>query len=280
MLDFASVVFAGGGCRCFWQAGFWHVLGAQLQPRVISAVSAGSAFAAAAIAGKLEVVLDAFKRRTAANPSNLHLQNLRGPQPVFPHYAMYRGTILEITDDAMLQALREGPTLRVLIGHPPARVPAALAAVAGMAAYQLEKTIHGRFEPQWPKAMGFHASVVRANDCPDANALADLILHSSCVPPLMPLMSREGISVLDGALLHPIPLRLVEDDAPTLVLLNQHGDHPAPRPGVTYVGPSAPVPVELWDYAHPKRIQAAWDLGVKDGEAFARRCSQAVRLGA
>ena len=36
---FDKVVFAGGGHRCWWQAGFWEVLRAEieLRPRVIGA---------------------------------------------------------------------------------------------------------------------------------------------------------------------------------------------------------------------------------------------------
>ena len=46
---FEAVVFAGGGCRCFWQAGFWEVAAPALgwQPRVAGAVSAGAAPVAA-----------------------------------------------------------------------------------------------------------------------------------------------------------------------------------------------------------------------------------------
>ncbi len=70
---FDAVVFAGGGCRCIWQAGFWHEATPRLglAPDVVAAVSAGSAFACAALAGTTVDILAAFKRKAQANRSNV-----------------------------------------------------------------------------------------------------------------------------------------------------------------------------------------------------------------
>jgi hypothetical protein len=51
---YRNAIFAGGGCRCFWQLGFWEGAKAQGlhlgdQVRFIGAVSAGAAMAAAAM---------------------------------------------------------------------------------------------------------------------------------------------------------------------------------------------------------------------------------------
>ena len=45
--NFDSVVFAGGGNRCAWQAGWWERVAPEigLQPRVVAGVSAGAAMA-------------------------------------------------------------------------------------------------------------------------------------------------------------------------------------------------------------------------------------------
>ena len=47
MEDFKYAVFAGGGCRCLWQAGFWHVVSPELnlKPDIFAGVSAGAAMA-------------------------------------------------------------------------------------------------------------------------------------------------------------------------------------------------------------------------------------------
>jgi hypothetical protein len=44
-----------------------------------------------------------------------------------------------------------------------------------------------------------------------------------------------------------------------------------------YVQPSRPVPVASWDYTDPDGLQAAFDLGRRDGEAFAATWRQERR---
>ena len=45
--QFDQVVLAGGGNRCWWQAGFWHVLNEKIPqaPKKLIAISAGAATA-------------------------------------------------------------------------------------------------------------------------------------------------------------------------------------------------------------------------------------------
>lgn len=143
-----AVVFAGGGCRCFWQAGFWEEAGPLFAPEVVASVSAGAAFACAALGGRTRAVLESFKRRTAANSSNLHLRNLGRGAPIFPHYEMYRGTIVETTTEAMLAALNAGPEIHVVLAHAPEGWHPALAATVGLVAYRLERKVVRRVQPR------------------------------------------------------------------------------------------------------------------------------------
>ena len=109
-MGFDAVVFAGGGCRCFWQAGFWSVVAPalELRPRSITGASAGSAFACAAVSDRLDAVVDAFRRRTARNPRNVYPANVLRRRPLFPHLEIYRSTILETMDGTTLERLRSG----------------------------------------------------------------------------------------------------------------------------------------------------------------------------
>ncbi len=264
-----AVVFSGGGCRCFWQAGLWEEAGHAFDPEVIASVSAGAAFACASLGGQTRAVLESFKRRTAENPSNLHLRNVGRRDPVFPHYQMYRGTIVETTTESMLSALKEGPEIHVLLAHAPEGWHPAVAAAVGLVAYRLERKVIRRVRARWPQRLGYAPRMVRADTCTSASELADLILQSSCVPPLMPLMARDGRNVLDGALIDGVPVEHVADRGPTMVLLSRHDDVIPTPEGVMAVRPSAPVPVALWDYANPDRIQRTFDLGRRDGEALA-----------
>jgi len=271
-----AVVFAGGGCRCFWQAGFWEEAGHLFAPEVVASVSAGAAFACAALGGQTRAVLESFKRRTAANPSNLHLRNLIRSAPIFPHYAMYRGTIVETTTEAMLATLKSGPEIHVMLAHAPEGWHPAVAAAVGLVAYRLERKVIRRVRARWPRRLGYRPTLVRADTCNTADELADLILQSSCVPPLMPLMQRDARNVLDGALVDGVPVEQVAHRGPTLVLLSKHDDEIPLAPGVLAIRPSAPIPVALWDYASPELIQATFDLGRRDGERWRASAERAT----
>ena len=56
--------------------------------------------------------------------------------------------------------------------------------------------------------------------CASPQALADLVLASSCTPPFTPLLAQGGCPALDGGLTDNVPVAAVERaDGPTLVLL-------------------------------------------------------------
>jgi len=267
-----AVVFAGGGCRCFWQAGFWSVAAPALElaPRAVSAVSAGSAFACAALGGVLEQVLDDFKRRTARNPRNLYPRNLNGSDPVFPHERIYRETLLENINDGVLERIHRGPDLRVFLARPPAWLGAASGVAVGMLAYQLDRWVRGEVHPLWARRIGFRGEVVSAGSCTSTAELADLVLQSSCTPPMTPLYRRDARIVLDGGLVDSVPVEAVHEATNVLVLLTRpHAREALPQtPGRTYISPSRPTPVAKWDYTSPDLVQETWDLGCRDGEAF------------
>lgn len=269
-MTFDSVVFSGGGCRCFWQAGFWSVVAPaiDLRPKTIAAVSAGSAFACAAIGGRIDEVVAAFVRRTGANRRNLYPFNALRRRPLFPHGQMYRDTILETTDAQMLGRLRTGPDIRVMLARPPRRVPLVPALAAGFAAYRLDRLVRGTVHPRLSRYTGFVAEFVSAKSCTTPDSLADLILQSSCMPPLVPLFRRDGAVVIDGGVIDGTPVAGVAGHVSTLVLLSRRYRKLPRVPGRRYVQPSEPVPIAMWDYASPRRIEQTFDLGRRDGESF------------
>lgn len=275
---FDAAVFAGGGCRSFWQGGFWTeaapALG--LAPRVIGAVSAGSAIACGVVTGLVEQVLENFKRCAAANPRNVYPRNLLSGRPIFPHEAIYRRILREPVDDAVMERLRAGPEIRVLVGRPPAWAGSALSlflAVLGEGAEQLRGEVHARYG----RRLGFRPEVIPVSACRDADEVVELILHSSCTPPALPWYRRDGRRVLDGGIIDAVPVETVADAKRVLVLLTRPwAAERLPRvPGRLYVGPSEPVPISAWDYTNPKGLQATFDLGRRDGERFARAAQRA-----
>ena len=100
--------------------------------------------------------------------------------------------------------------------------------------------------------------------------LAELILHSSCTPPVTPLFRRDGRAVVDGGIVDSVPVDLVSHASSQLVLLTRR--YPSGRlprvPGRTYVQPSAELPIAVWDYANPDGLRRTYEQGIRDGRDF------------
>jgi len=272
-----NVVFAGGGNRCVWQAGFYRTVAEAFAfaPVRVAAASAGAAVAAVLFAGCFDAALENFKRATSLNPRNVHWANLFNDAPLFPHAAMYRRALLEVIDERSLARLHAGPELRVPITRAPrwlgARSGFAAAAVADVFEHLVGPQVHPRLAP-W---LGFRADYVTVRDCRTPAALADLVLASSCTPPFTPLLLHDGAPALDGGIADNVPVNAL-GDAPgrTLVLLTRRYPRLPVHGSRIYAQPSITVPVSSWDYTNPAGLQAAYDLGRRDGESFARRSSE------
>ena len=279
---FDSVVFAGGGNRCLWQAGFYRAAGEtlDLEPVRVAAASAGAAVAAVLFAGRFDAALAHFKRATAGNPRNVHWRNLFNAMPVFPHADMYRRALLEVIDDRALATLHAGPELRVAITRPPgslgARTAFAIAGLADAIEHVLGPPVHPRLAPR----LGFRAEYASVRACRTPEALADLVLASSCTPPFTPLSMEGGKPSLDGGIADNVPVAAF-DGAPgtTLVLLARRYRRLPAHPQRVYAQPSTEVPVSSWDYTNPAGLQAAYDLGRRDGEEFARQMASSSAPG-
>ncbi len=281
--SFDAVVFAGGGNRCFWQLGFWDVLtSVQPQsPKVATGVSAGSAMSTLIFAGRAAQSLVYFKDRIRHNARNMHLQNLRKRQPVFPHQEIFRSTLLSALDAEAMQTLRDPnrTEVRVQIGRFPGwleRRPWAGALVA-WAVYQTERMgpnpVHGRAG----RRVGFHHEVVSVRDCERPEDVAEVVLHSACTPPFTPLYFRDQRPVIDGSIVDATSLPALVDPGPnlqsrqgdlpsTLVLLTRPYGKLPQVPGRLYVQPSEAVRIAKFDYTNPAGVQRAYDLGRRDAE--------------
>lgn len=270
-LHFENVVFAGGGNRCFWQAGFWSVTAAELdlKPSGVSAVSAGSAIACALFAGTFDAAFAGYKQAVAGNKHNLYMRNLLREQPVCPHGNMYRDAILGSIDERALSRLHQGPEISVLISCPPRWASTRIAILLGIVAFGIKACDKDVVHSPVGQRIGFRPLYLSVHDCATPGALADLIIASSCVPPLTPQARRNGIALFDGSLVSNVPIEGVAQRAgETLVLLTRQFTKLPAIPGRTYVQPSRPVPVAAWDYTDDAAVQCAFDLGRRDGETF------------
>lgn len=270
-MHFENVVFAGGGNRCFWQAGFWSVAEPvlDLKPSGVVSVSAGSAVACALFAGTFEQGFVGFKRAIAENDRNLYLSNLLHKRPVFPHGKLYRNAILGSIDGQALARLHDGPEIFVLISCPPRWASARMALLLGMLAVGWDACNNQAVHSRGGYWFGFKPEYLSVRECRSPAELADLILASSCVPPLIPQARRNGKAIFDGGLVNNVPTDAVpRKDQQTLVLLTRRFSQLPTVPGCTYVQPSQTIPASFWDYTDDAALQATFDLGCRDAERF------------
>jgi len=276
---FDQVVFAGGGNRCWWQAGFWDVIRPELdlKPRIIAGISAGAATACMLYTNESRWVMDYYAHALRDNTRNAYWGNLLRRQSVFPHYRIYRQALLDIFADRFHE-LANALEIRIGVSHLPRWLGARSAVAAGLIAYNIEKYVRKTLHPTLGQALGFHPEFVKAQECATIEDLADLILQSSSTPPFTPILRRNGRPVLDGGMVDNVPVAAL-DASPGVVLVMVTRLYPRERMFVVphgeqkriYIQPSRKVPISSWDYTSPSQMQHAYDLGRADGEDFLER---------
>ena len=281
---FEQVVFAGGGNRCWWQAGFWDVVAPSigLTPRVIAGVSAGAATACMLYASDSRWTMDYYREALKDNRRNAYWGNLfrRANDPgdphatrVFPHAAIYRKALTDILGRTPFDRFKAtAPEVRIMFARLPRGLGPHAALAAGIVAYNLEKYWRRSLHPTFGRRIGFAPEVARLQDCASLDDLVSLITASSCTPPFTPIEWRGGRPTLDGGMVDNVPVDAVDTGPTTLVLLTRRypgRSETFSHQGRVYVQPSSKVPVSAWDYTNPAAMQLTYDQGRRDGDRFA-----------
>ena len=276
-MHFQNAIFAGGGSRCLWQVGFWDGaneagLGLDTSVNYAAGTSAGCAMALVASLGRGPEALALFKKLTAANPANIHWQNLKpgSGKPLFPHLRIYRQALEEFLMPDDLKNMK-GKQLEFLMARFPRYMPSSLGTALAFTIYGLEKHITGVLHPRWTRKLGFTQIVANSREATAVGELVDAILASTCVPPVLAGDGFRGQRVLDGGIIDNVPAHLADGrEGKTLVLLSKRYRQELPSPGQrVYVQPSERITLDKFDYANPEGLQQTYDLGRRDGAAFA-----------
>ncbi len=272
---FDAVSFPGGGNRCYWQGGFWEAAAAALNlaPHRVVGVSGGAFAAAYSLLGLGPKVRSLVIEGCERGLPNFDWRGWRGGDP-FPVAPMYRDLLDLILDEPAFTAIKTITDLRVMISRPPRGWPGPLAAALGLASYQIEKKLVQPVHPRWGRKLGFTAEYIAVRDLPDARAWADLTFASASVPPIIRAQTIGGKPAMDGGMADNVPVEpLHEIEAQggrTLVLLTRRYRTIPAIPNRVYTQPSEKIGVGQFDITNAAGIRSAYELGLRDGEAFAK----------
>jgi predicted acylesterase/phospholipase RssA len=274
---FDAVAFAGGGNRCYWQGGFWEAAAPllDLKPETVIGVSAGAWSACYSLLGLGRKVNEMVAEGCSLGRRNFEWRAWRSEGSPWPVSRMYRSLIEAVIDEAALARLKQGPDVLIGLARKPNRLPLSVAIPLGIATYQVEKTWRSPVHPKGGRAIGFRPEFVRVQDLSSAADLSSTLMASASVPPFMPVGRVGGMAALDGGLVDNVPVEPLEAlekrGASTLVILSRLYRAFPHVPGRTYIQPSEPVPIGQFDITNPAGIRRAYEMGLRDGEAFAHR---------
>jgi predicted acylesterase/phospholipase RssA len=272
---FDAVVFAGGGNRCYWQGGFYEAAAPRLGllPKLVVGASAGAFAAVYSLLGSGAEVRARVYSGAGPHLKNFDVAAWRRGEPLCPVGPMYAALLAFTIDAAALTRLNALTDLKIAVTRLPRALPPLAGALLGIAAYQLEKHLLHPVHPRFGHALGFRPEFVSLRDLGDTGEVHRVLLASSGVPPFIPVTSVKGKPAFDGGLVDNVPVEpLVPVEAAggrTLVLLTRvYGNVPEVA-GRTYVQPSDKISLSQFDITNPDGIRAAYELGLRDGAAFA-----------
>jgi predicted acylesterase/phospholipase RssA len=272
---FDAIVFAGGGNRCYWQGGFYEAAAERLalKPALAVGVSAGAFAGIYSLLGLGPTVRAQVLPACGPHRKNFDFAAWRRGEALCPVGPMYRAFLDMLFDAAALSRLQQLTDFHIGISRLPRGLPPILGAALGIAAYQIEKHLLAPVHPRFGRSLGFTAEFVRVRALAAPGELADALMASGGVPPFMPVTKVGGRPAFDGGLFDGVPVSPLDaveaQGGRSLVLLTRLYKNIPQVPGRTYVQPSRRIDVKQFDLRNPDGIRDAYELGRKDGAAFA-----------
>lgn len=272
---FDAIGFAGGGNRCYWQSGFWEAFTAihPQKPAYYVAVSAGAYHSAMNLAGIGHQVRNAaFSFASEKRPDTDWSRVLTGKSP-FVVGELFREFLNQHFDEDALAALKKQPPILMQVADLPEWMPPALGSLGSIGAYQIEKLLTGGAHSKAGSYLGLKPRWISTHDMQSASELVEAILSTSSVPPFMAVGRAGGRTCLDGGLVdNPPTIKLSQTEkegGKTLLIFTRFGRTPPMADGRTIVGPSEDITVNKFTIGDEHGLRTAYELGLKDGEAFA-----------
>lgn len=273
---FSTVVFAGGGNRCWWQAGLASRLTEQgvALPRQLIGTSAGAAIAAAYMVNGIPEALRTCIELYRNNETLIRWDKLRRLQVEFAHRQIYPAWIQSfITQTSFEVAKASKYALTAAVTHPIRFLGTTISVSLATLAYLIDKKLWHNIHPQLPKYMGLRQGFYPLHECSALKDAHELLCAAAAAPPVMHPVKIKGLSTFDGGYTDNAPIvpQTKTERLATLVLLTRH--YPAHQrvfqyQDRTYLQPSRPVPVSTWDCTPKATVSDAYALGYEDANTL------------
>jgi predicted acylesterase/phospholipase RssA len=275
----STMALAGGGNRCWWQAGAISRLleAGWALPQHWVGTSAGAAIAAACLTTGPDVALAACRRLYGNTTRIFAWQGLRRGRLEFAHQTVYPAWLDAFVNDKTFERLLGcGASLQVAVTRPSRALGLGISVALGTLAYVIDKKVSHSIHPRLPGLLGLRLEFIDITRCGNAHEAHRVLLAAAAPPPIMAAVRLVGGYAFDGGYTDnaPIPAQDHVQRCGTLVMLTRH--YPR-RPGLfrfrdrLYWQPSRPIPVSTWDCTARATVDDAFQLGREDAAAMLRR---------
>ncbi|KVK78598.1 patatin [Burkholderia cepacia] len=272
------LALAGGGNRCWWQAGVLARLMREgwTMPRQLVGTSAGAAIAAACLTIGPEAALDACRALYGRTARIFHWRGLLHGRLEFAHQTVYPAWLDAFVNEQTFATLRaSGSSLRVAVTRPARYLGLTVSVSLGTLAYLVDKKIWHGIHPRLPAALGLTQELIDVTQCDGAADAHRILMAAAAPPPIVRAVPLHGRHAFDGGYFDnaPLPRQTLPERRQTWVMLTRHyPDRPAffRCRDRSYWQPSRPVPVSTWDCTRGTTVGDAFRLGFDDAEKALR----------
>jgi predicted acylesterase/phospholipase RssA len=272
LASISTLALAGGGNRCWWQAGALSRLmqeGWVMPPRLIG-TSAGAAIAAACLTTGPEAALESCKELYSRTAKIFHWRSLLRGHVEFAHQTVYPAWLSAFVNERTFAVLREsGSSLQVAVTRPARYLGLKVSVGLGTLAYIVDKKLWHSIHPRLPGLLGLTQEFIDVTRCESAADVHSVLWAAAAPPPIMRAVRLQGRYAFDGGYTDnaPIPRQTPQERQSTLVMLTRH--YPS-RPALfrfrdqLYWQPRRQAPVSTWDCTQKTTVDDAFRLGRED----------------
>ena len=266
---FEVVVCAGGGNRCWWQAGLLSALSEHglRPPSTLVGTSAGAAIATAWATQSIDRAIESCKQ-LYSNNSRVFRWRPKPGETRFAQALIYPQWIRSVLDNAGFNRLSGLSTrLSIAVTRPSQWLGAYLSIGLATLFYIADKARGGKLHPTQLAHLGLSHEFFELQESKSLSTAQNVLVAAAAAPPFIPGQVLDDNKAYDGGYLDSMPINPQLMAQKTLVLMTRHRpDLPTTfnYDGRTYWQPSLPVPVSTWDCTPSATVDAAFQLGQTD----------------